>query len=116
MRSNSSDSIEGSNQQLRPSSIRTNILKALAIKLLPKLVTQVNTLRSSHPVTSSVYEKMLPPMERKMSGRKTLVLDLDETLVHSSFDEVEHVDIILPVLLLIQKSRLRWRVNNLMFM
>ena len=40
---------------------------------------------------------MLPPMEEEMKGRKTLVLDLDETLVHSSFQEVENVDIIIPV-------------------
>lgn len=30
-------------------------------------------------------------------GRKTLVLDLDETLVHSSFKPVEDADIVLPV-------------------
>ncbi len=30
-------------------------------------------------------------------GKKTLVLDLDETLVHSSFNEVEECDLVLPV-------------------
>jgi RNA polymerase II subunit A small phosphatase-like protein len=30
-------------------------------------------------------------------GKKTLVLDLDETLVHSSFKPIENPDIILPV-------------------
>ena len=30
-------------------------------------------------------------------GKKTLVLDLDETLVHSSFKPVENADIVLPV-------------------
>lgn len=30
-------------------------------------------------------------------GRKTLVLDLDETLVHSSFKPVDDADIVLPV-------------------
>lgn len=30
-------------------------------------------------------------------GKKTLVLDLDETLVHSSFTEVSHCDLVLPV-------------------
>jgi len=30
-------------------------------------------------------------------GKKTLVLDLDETLVHSSFNVVENSDLILPV-------------------
>jgi len=30
-------------------------------------------------------------------GKKTLVLDLDETLVHSSFNEVDECDLVLPV-------------------
>ena len=32
-----------------------------------------------------------------MRGRKTLVLDLDETLVHSSFKPPKNPDIVLPV-------------------
>jgi TFIIF-interacting CTD phosphatase-like protein len=34
---------------------------------------------------------------KSSSGKKTLVLDLDETLVHSSFDVVDHPDYIIPV-------------------
>jgi len=30
-------------------------------------------------------------------GKKTLILDLDETLVHSSFKFIPNVDIILPI-------------------
>lgn len=30
-------------------------------------------------------------------GKKTLILDLDETFVHSSFKEVENANIVLPV-------------------
>ncbi len=30
-------------------------------------------------------------------GKKTLILDLDETLVHSSFKPVDNADIVLPV-------------------
>ncbi|QPG74323.1 hypothetical protein FOA43_001650 [Brettanomyces nanus] len=33
----------------------------------------------------------------KLKGRKTLVLDLDETLVHSSFKYVRHCDFVIPV-------------------
>lgn len=40
---------------------------------------------------------MLPPQEGVNKGRKTLILDLDETLVHSSFQPVDNVNIILPV-------------------
>jgi len=37
---------------------------------------------------------LVPPSE---SSKKTLVLDLDETLVHSSFTPIKHVDWIIPV-------------------
>jgi TFIIF-interacting CTD phosphatase-like protein len=40
---------------------------------------------------------LLGPQRREEQGRKTLVLDLDETLVHSSFKLVENADIVLPV-------------------
>jgi TFIIF-interacting CTD phosphatase-like protein len=42
-------------------------------------------------------EYILPAQAKKDKGKKTLILDLDETLVHSSFQPVEHVDIVLPV-------------------
>lgn len=41
----------------------------------------------------------LPPQNQKNYGKKTLILDLDETLVHSCFQPVEGVDIVLPVLI-----------------
>lgn len=40
---------------------------------------------------------MLPAQTGKDKGKKTLVLDLDETLVHSSFQPVDKVNIVLPV-------------------
>jgi RNA polymerase II subunit A small phosphatase-like protein len=39
----------------------------------------------------------LPPQSREHDGRKTLVLDLDETLVHSSFKPVSHYDFTIMV-------------------
>jgi len=42
-------------------------------------------------------EYLLGPQRRNDLGKKTLVLDLDETLVHSSFKAVENPDIVLPV-------------------
>ncbi|GBG26804.1 Mitochondrial import inner membrane translocase subunit TIM50 [Hondaea fermentalgiana] len=40
---------------------------------------------------------LLPPQLPAMKGRKCLVLDLDETLVHSSFAPVPNPDYVLPV-------------------
>lgn len=40
---------------------------------------------------------LLPPQKGNIIGRKTLVLDLDETLVHSSFKPVPNADFIIPV-------------------
>lgn len=40
---------------------------------------------------------ILGPQIDQNIGRKTLVLDLDETLVHSSFKPVDDADIVLPV-------------------
>ena len=39
----------------------------------------------------------LPPMRREDLGKKTLVLDLDETLVHSSFKATSNYDFIINV-------------------
>ena len=53
---------------------------------------------------SDLNEKSMPegtgllgPRSRKHLNKKTLVLDLDETLVHSSFKPPEQPDIVLPV-------------------
>ncbi|GLB37120.1 putative NLI interacting factor [Lyophyllum shimeji] len=40
---------------------------------------------------------LLPPILPEHAGRKCLVLDLDETLVHSSFKAVQQADFIVPV-------------------
>eukprot|EP00980_Cylindrotheca_fusiformis_P029083 scaffold22713_cov139-Cylindrotheca_fusiformis.AAC.20 len=41
--------------------------------------------------------KLLGPMHRDDTGKKCLVLDLDETLVHSSFRAVPNSDFVIPV-------------------
>lgn len=49
-------------------------------------------------ITHTTEEKyLLPPQPERLRGRKTLVLDLDETLVHSSFRPVFGADIIVDV-------------------
>jgi len=40
---------------------------------------------------------LLPPQAPELAGRKCLVLDLDETLVHSSFKPIPNPDFIIPV-------------------
>lgn len=40
---------------------------------------------------------LLPPQSHSLKGRGLLVLDLDETLVHSSFRPLPNPDIVLPV-------------------
>lgn len=41
--------------------------------------------------------QLLGPIDERDRGKKTLVLDLDETLVHSSFRPVPNPDYIIPV-------------------
>ncbi|EXJ91082.1 hypothetical protein A1O1_04189 [Capronia coronata CBS 617.96] len=51
-------------------------------------------------VSEEVAEKqtwLLPPLEPRFKGRKCLVLDLDETLVHSSFKILNQADFTIPV-------------------
>lgn len=40
---------------------------------------------------------MLGPPPDKNKGMKTLVLDLDETLVHSQFNQIKSPDFVIPV-------------------
>lgn len=40
---------------------------------------------------------LLAPIKKEFAGRKCLVLDLDETLVHSSFSFIHNADFIIPV-------------------
>ena len=42
-------------------------------------------------------EYILPPQKESDKGKKTLVLDLDETLVHSTFQPEKNANIIIPV-------------------
>ncbi|KAI5120342.1 hypothetical protein M0805_009417 [Coniferiporia weirii] len=44
-----------------------------------------------------VPRPLLPPIAPQHAGRKCLVLDLDETLVHSSFKSIQHADYVVPV-------------------
>lgn len=74
--------------------------KHLKHKLLTKCKSKLfHIYRSSASLSIPVVEGpgLLGPKSRKNLNKKTLVLDLDETLVHSSFKPPEQPDIVLPV-------------------
>ena len=48
---------------------------------------------------------LLPPLASSHTGRKCLVLDLDETLVHSSFKLIPQADYVVPV-------EIEWQWHN----
>ncbi|KAI5073797.1 hypothetical protein GOP47_0011810 [Adiantum capillus-veneris] len=49
---------------------------------------------------------LLPPLSPEHEGRKTLVLDLDETLVHSSFKPITEFDFAIQVEMEVETSRM----------
>lgn len=58
----------------------------------------LSTMNSSAPSVHSEYKKwLLDPILEADKGKKCLVLDLDETLVHSSFKIIHQADFIIPV-------------------
>ncbi|WPH02890.1 Hypothetical protein R9X50_00575800 [Acrodontium crateriforme] len=70
---------------------------------LPDTMTHQTDSRDSspHPINDgasiSTQKWLLPPVRPEFKGRKCLVLDLDETLVHSSFKILHHADFTIPV-------------------
>jgi len=58
-------------------------------------------MKYAPPLPTNYFERkkpVLPPQPEEMLGRYTLVLDLDETLVHCSVDKVDECDLIFPVI------------------
>ena len=69
---------------------------------LNSIITQADYLKKSNLYSytnkaANISAPFLGPQKEKDKGKKTLVLDLDETLVHSSFKPVAQADIIMPV-------------------
>lgn len=58
---------------------------------------QISPFVNPYSNTSKVSNIVLAKQMKKDVGKKTLVLDLDETLVHSSFQPSGSYDLLLPV-------------------
>jgi TFIIF-interacting CTD phosphatase-like protein len=57
-------------------------------------------LANNYFLQDGVPRPLLPPLSAKHAGRKCLVLDLDETLVHSSFKVCRPFYLYLGILIL----------------
>jgi len=90
--------------------MKNNVIKQQLPNDLPvtSFITQItsNSQSSSLQIppdsiklASVSYPPLLPPQLPCKQNKKTLVLDLDETLVHSSFQHIENPSIVLPVFL-----------------
>ncbi|ORY00678.1 NIF-domain-containing protein [Basidiobolus meristosporus CBS 931.73] len=79
----------------RPSSAST----AMSTKEMESTHPRISLQEPAAPLEmqETASATLLPPLDPEDKGKKCLVLDLDETLVHSSFQPVEPVDFVIPV-------------------
>lgn len=61
--------------------------------------TPINSIQNENPSISVPHngDSLLPPLPPSKPGRKCVVIDLDETLVHSSFRPVPSADFVVSV-------------------
>ena len=53
--------------------------------------------KNTSPIDASRHPSLLPKQHPSMQGKKCLILDVDETLVHSSYQPTSHFDVHLPL-------------------
>ena len=69
--------------------------KRMAQTQAPTSATDVPPVPDPEPENKQTW--LLPPAQAPLKGRKCLILDLDETLVHSSFKILNQADFTIPV-------------------
>jgi len=94
-------------QPQRKESTRRSSQKSQETSALSSLVTQVPQGQQQPKMPNSFMDKsftsnaggelLLGPQPSRKQGWKTLILDLDETLVHSQFKYIDTADITLPI-------------------
>jgi RNA polymerase II subunit A small phosphatase-like protein len=62
-------------------------------------ITVQPIVKYEKPRDKPVQDFLIPEQTEQMKGRKTLVLDLDETLVHSCFQPVNNADFVIPIVI-----------------
>ncbi|KAL0477904.1 carboxy-terminal domain RNA polymerase II polypeptide A small phosphatase [Acrasis kona] len=65
----------------------------------PKPSTSTQPVLQKKPSTRVISQGLLPEQLPQHKGKKTLVLDLDETLVHSCFTHVPNSDFYIPIVI-----------------
>ena len=87
-------------QAKRPEAGASSGGKTYAGRLRPRQVTRAAEVAVNlSPIRAEDYEPLLPAQLPKYSGKHLLILDLDETLVHSSFEPVVGADMTIPVVI-----------------
>ncbi|KAI9296876.1 NIF-domain-containing protein [Neoconidiobolus thromboides FSU 785] len=89
--------VEEETQVEKPSSPDSLIYSASPDGSPPTAIVIEKSLPDPKRISTSSRKYLLDPPISEFENKKCLVLDLDETLVHSSFKLIEHPDFIVPV-------------------
>jgi len=88
-------------QVQKPNSLNASVRSLLGLdgcwKSVMKCIRKPKKIKRVSLVPEVTLPALLPPQPSHLKGRKTLVLDLDETLVHSTFQLTDDADLDIPV-------------------